>query len=145
MGYQNIIKHSRLPIWETKASKGLAGKDYEKRKEKLLQKILDDFSTIFLSYSENPKEDGLSGDWVEVLPNYWIIPQNSRATEIYDWLYSGNWLLFVADKAPRTEVFQGYDFRNAEQLINCMVQENISLLLLSFHDNDPWIIGIQPP
>jgi hypothetical protein len=144
MGTENVHKHPILPLWKIKASSYLPGSDFELKKQNLLRQITKDFPRIFLSYSEDPQEDGISGNWTRMDSITWLVPENARVEEIYAWLYLGNWLIYAASKVPPSHIFEKYSIHKPESFMKIMEEASLELMLGSFHDNTPWILGVRP-
>jgi hypothetical protein len=99
-------------------------------KQQLLKELLKQFPLAILDYSENPVDDGVSGDWVQGShPQHWVIPGNVDAGEVLQWLYLGGWTIdFLTQNRDGED-----DYLNGQGSEIC---------LESFHDNDPWFVSV---
>jgi hypothetical protein len=139
---KDIRKHSDFPYWKI-TGRLFGTHEYNERKKVLLNQVLVNFQEPFLSYSENPIEDNLRGNWRAVAESTWVIPNDCELSELFNWLYLGGWLLYVAEQSIAPELFRGIDLWKAEGFMKLIHSASLSLLLGGFHDNDPWSFGIQ--
>ncbi len=142
VGSKNIKEYAQLPLWEIQR-RSLTLADYEKKKQCVLGQILHSFPKVLLNYCENPIENGLGNNWVEVDQGTWVIPQHVDVSEVHKWLYLGNWLLYVSKQVVSIKMLRNYDFRNPTAFIQMMKQTSMSFAVCSFYDNDPWFIGVN--
>jgi hypothetical protein len=135
-----------LPVWKIKAS-FFPRRGYEERKQRLLAKVIVDFVDfpgIFLQYSEDPKKDNLKGNWLHITQNTWTVPSDVDAKQFYDWLYLGNWMLYVSNQNLSKKSASEFNIWNPNSLILMMKHNSIRLVLSSFFDNDPWYLAVNP-
>ena len=89
---------------------------------------------IELIYLENK-------ELIDIGNNTCIIKENINISKLYNELYLGDWIIYTA-KAPLTnEQWIEYDICSANDIKRLFTKNIINSIIVSFHDNNPWIIG----
>jgi hypothetical protein len=111
--------------------------------EKLKESVLGTAcakSSPFVHYDDPPPTHGRLASCESVGPGVWRVPQGSPGKELLDWLYMGNWQLYLAG-GPLQEL---QDLARATtEVAESFVHENhISLIIDSFHDDVSWTVVV---
>ena len=117
---------------------------FEKIKKDLLSLAVQEPANLVLSYSEDPMADAVEGEWGSLAPNFWIVPKQGDTLNLYEWLQPGNWLLYGVATDNDLLVWHYPSPVPHDQVLAEMVRHDILFCIDSFHDNDPWLIFINP-
>jgi len=93
----------------------------------------------FVRYDEAP-ELGRTWIGVEVAPFTWRLHGPAPGAEVLDWLYMGNWQLYLAAGpiARIPDLIRAKD----EDVEAFLTTNDVSLVIDSFHDDVSWVVGI---
>jgi hypothetical protein len=115
-----------------------------KSREQLLALLIKSFPQLIFGYESNPIEDKIRGTWTKKDHRHWTFPSDIDIKEVLDWLYLGEWILY-----PSTKVIDiPYINNNDKKMLSFMNTNHIPLVVLSFSDDDFWLVfyscGILP-
>lgn len=131
-----------IPAWQASLARP-TGEAIEGRKA-FLAGLLRSRHELCLSYSEDPQEDGVPGQWIPLGKHVWRVPQeiSNHVDLLYRWLCYGDWVLYKPSGEARLWRFVWNSL--AETVIESLVRADIRFCIYSFHDNDPWFIFLNP-
>lgn len=130
-------------IYEIKSPKIFKNKAFEDNKLSLLEAFLKINSINYVRNSDNPFENQSIKKISTVKDDTWIIPSEIDIKLFYKELYLGGWEIFSSSSALDKEQWNLYDPYNTTDLKRLITEMNISSILVSFHDNDPWIMAFN--
>jgi hypothetical protein len=91
----------------------------------------------FVHYEDSPV--GLLEGAAEVVPGVWQLPLGASGPVVLEWLYMGNWQLYVRSE-PLVEVPDLCRASDAE--VEAFVRESgASVVIDSFHDDVSWVVA----
>jgi len=131
-------------VWRLQAVSCRRIKTVEEAKKHILRLAVHGHQNLILSYTEDPTADGVQGRWKSLAAGLWIIPSEADISSLYEWLRLGNWTLYGVEKEPDVAVWRCPTGVAPEQVLRSMVSHEILFCIDSFHDNDPWLIFINP-
>lgn len=134
-----------LPAWRIKRPVLLlprALRIVRRNKADLLSVTLKTYESLFLYYSEDPRSDGLAGQWSTAGEETWRVPLDVDADKLLDWLYVGGWCLYSSDRPIDPSLLNLLDLAPSAVAITDFVRQyDLAVLIVAFHDNDPWTVA----
>lgn len=151
MGPRNVRRlRGGVPVWRIGPPTFLGislgvGAGFESKRRELLARIIMEFQGAYLTYEENPLEDGLKGVWERVARrrNVWRVPADADPIEVFHWLYLGEWTIFVSpDPSFGKYVWRVLESGKPEDILSAMEEASVKFLLVAGYDNDEWIVAV---
>ena len=105
-------------------------------KQELLNLCIASEFNCYISYSENPIDDGLMGRWESVGDCLWKVPKLVDEKEVNEWLKLGNWLLYLA-REPLVETVE-LDLSGRVPKVKALNNKSVPFAIGSDFDDDPW-------
>jgi hypothetical protein len=109
----------------------------EKIEENIISNIIISTAMLHLQYSENPLEDGISGQWKCIDSDFWAVPSDVNVSELIKWLYFGNWVIYEK-RNVNSDVWRMPSVSEPAKIVESVLDFGIQWALYSFHDNSPW-------
>ena len=124
-------------VWQLPPARGATA---SARRVDLVLALLQQVRSALVLCDDAPGQDGeLPGDWVEVAPGQWQVPDVPLDLgELLDWLSAGTWqMVGLPDELP-TPLPQVDLFEDLEGSAAAMRATSATWLLDVFHDEQPW-------
>jgi hypothetical protein len=140
-------------VWDIADPRALARdrqprtQNVDRCKRRILETLLAVPEPVFIAHPDDPEDDEVPGEWLSAADGTWRLPRDLDLDHpnVKSWLHSlGNWVIYAAPQ-PATLPCPDTSTPCEPELIGWMTESAVSVVVDSFHDDDSWVVALEPP
>ena len=137
------VKPLASSVWQLTTPRwGARARLHHALRSQVLTAALTSAQPMFMTYSEDPNDE-LGVSWSRVDVNIWRMhPRTVSAELLSGFLHLGNWTIVAGSISHLRETLAKIRGK-PDQIAECLDDGDMDLIIDSYHDDNPWWIGVK--